>query len=163
MRLNTKTLPVALALLLALSLSASAQTLQNFAAIGPSFCPACDQRLAATGLYARPLVEKIGFYSFTVVDAVPTSTRPIEVTLNFSSGVAQRLTTIRGVGLYVPLAAGYSQTGESKGWSWTTGGLASIKLKGSCYLMPNARVVKSSVTNNSGYQFIAGVLFGTGW
>jgi hypothetical protein len=48
------------------------------------------------------------------------------------------------------------------GWAWSTGALASVKLKGNFRLFPMVRIAKSSVSNGTGYQPIIGVLFGWG-
>ena len=59
-------------------------------------------------------------------------------------------------------AAGISFNGTNTGWQWNAGALASIKLKNNWFVMPNVRLLKSSVSNGAGYQPIVGVLFGWG-
>lgn len=133
---------------------------QQFAAAGISYSPGATP--AGTGLYAR-LMAGTGTYAFTVVDALPTTLRPFVVTTQFSTGVAQRIFTLGKVSIYVPTAAGVSYSGTNTGWAWTTGALATIPVKGNYHIMPNVRVVKSSVSQGTGYQLITGVLFGAGW
>lgn len=156
-----KTLTLLLALLLAFSLVAIAQDINptNIYAAGVSFNQAATPQIAGTGLYARKAGD-VGTYAFTAVDVLPTTIKPLVVTTQFSAGVAQRVLTIGGVRIYIPTSAGISYNGTNTGWAWTTGGLAAVKLKGAWEIMPNARLVKSSVSNGTGYQVIFGVLFG---
>lgn len=132
----------------------------NIYAGGISFNSSGSPRIAGTGLYARLVSPSSGTYAFTVVDALPNSVKPFTVTSNFAAGVAQKVFTIGSVPIFVPTAAGVSFTGSNTGWAWSTGGAASIKLKGNWRIFPNVRIVKSSVSNGAGYQPIVGILFG---
>lgn len=134
----------------------------SFAALGLSYSPNASPAIAGTGLYAKRLTD-IGTYSFTVTDALPTTLKPFKVTTQTATGIAQRVYTMGRVSLYIPAAAGISYSGTNTGWSWTTGGLAAIPVRGSWYVLPSVRVVKSSVSDGTGYQGIVGVLFGWGW
>jgi hypothetical protein len=147
-----------IALLLCAEAAALAQP-SNYAFAGVSY----GSSLAGTAIYARA-VDKVGTYSFTMMDAVPTSTKPLTVSTQVATGIAQKLACISIVCLYVPGAAGVSWNGPNTGWGWSSGGLAVIQPKGwKALIAPHVRVVKSSVNNNSGYQLIGGLTFGWGF
>jgi hypothetical protein len=149
----------------ALALSCFAQTgtlPSNLYAAGISLNNSGSPAIAGTGLYARLVSPDTGTYAFTVIDALPASVKPFTVTTNMGVGVAQKLFTIGKVPIFVPSSAGISWNGTNTGWAWSAGALASIKLKNNWRVLPNLRVVKSSVSNGTGYQPIVGVLFGWG-
>ena len=134
--------------------------LQNLYALGGSYNIRAVPSVAGTGLYAHFVTG--GTYAFTVVDALPNTVKPFTVTSNIGLGVAQRLFAVRGVGVYLPTAAGISWSGANTGWQWNGGAAVMVPLKNNCYLMPTARFVKSSVSSGTGYQPILGVLFAWG-
>ena len=138
---------------------------KNLAALGVSYQPGGSPALAGTGLYARQLIASSGTYAFTAMDGIPEAgVKPFTVTTGTAVGVAQRILTIGAIGIYVPLAAGFSYTGTNTGWVWTTGALAVIPVGATSWrVMPDFRAVKSSVGSQQGYSVIAGVLFGWGW
>lgn len=149
----------------ALGVSAIAQTPSlptNIYAGGISFNSSASPRIAGTGLYARLISDGSGTYAFTVVDALPASIKPFTVTSNFGVGIAQKIVTIGKVPIFVPTTAGVSFTGSNTGWAWSTGGMASIRIKNNWRIFPNVRILKSSVSGGSGYQPVVGVLFGWG-
>jgi hypothetical protein len=129
----------------------------NFAAAGVSY----GSGLAGSAIYAKA-VDTTGTFSFTVLDAVPQSYKPFSVNTNISTGIAQRVATMKNIQIFVPGAAGVSFAGPSTGWSWTTGGMAAIPFK-KYTIGPAVRVVKSSVSGGSGYQLIGSVTFGWSW
>lgn len=133
----------------------------NIYAGGVSFNSSASPAIAGTGLYARA-VDSVGTYAFTVVDFVPNTLKPFTVTSNVSIGAAQKVFTLGSVPIFVPTAAGVSFNGWNTGWGWSTGAMASIKLKktSNWRIFPHVRIVKSSVSGGSGYQPIVGVLFG---
>ncbi len=133
----------------------------NLYAAGVSWNSSATPAIAGTGLYARKVTES-GTYAFTAIDAVPNTIKPFTATTNIGAGLAQRIVTIAKVPIFIPTAAGISFSGSNTGWQWNTGALASFKLKDGYYLLPTVRLVKSSVSNGSGYQPIVGVLFGWG-
>ena len=135
--------------------------LQNVYAAGVSWNNAGVPSVAGTGLYAHLLADT-GTYAFTAVDALPNTLKPFTVTTNIGLGVAQKVVTIGTVPIYIPSSAGISFTGSNTGWQWNAGALGSIHLSGQYYLMPTVRIVKSSVSNGSGYQPIVGLLFAWG-
>jgi hypothetical protein len=147
------------------ALQGSALT-SNFAAAGISYAPGATPAIAGTGLYARLVSSSSSTYSFTVMDAVPTSTRPFSVSTQTATGVAQKLLTAtlfkKHIDVFATGAAGPSWTGSNTGWAWNAGGLASIPV-GKNYILPNVRVEKSSVNNHSDYQILGGLLYGWGW
>jgi hypothetical protein len=134
----------------------------NIYAAGMSYNVGASPAIAGTGLYARLVSDGSGTYAFTVVDALPISVKPFTVSTNFGIGIAQKLFTISKVPVFVPTSAGISYNGVNTGWAWSTGALASIRVKGNWRVMPNVRIVKSSVSNGAGYTPIVGVLFGWG-
>jgi hypothetical protein len=153
------------ALLALLAVSAIAQnepTHNNFAAAGVSYNQGATPSIAGTGLYARRISEA-GTYAFTAVDALPTTLRPVTVTTQFSTGIAQRIVTMGKVEVYIPTSAGISYSGTNTGWAWTTGAMAVIPVGAVWRILPNVRMVKSSISAGEGYQLIGGVLFGWGW
>jgi hypothetical protein len=136
--------------------------LTNIYAAGISFNHSGSPGIAGTGLYARLISDGSGTYVFTVVDALPTTLKPFTVTSNFGAGVAQKVFAIGKIPIFVPTSAGISYNGTNTGWAWSTGTLASIRIKNNWRVFPNVRIVKSSVSNGTGYQPIVGLLFGWG-
>ena len=147
---------------LAPRMNAQTPTLTNIYAAGISFNNSGSPSIAGTGMYAHLIADGSGTYAFTVVDALPTSLKPFTVTSNFGAGIAQKVFTIGTVPIFIPTSAGISYNGSNTGWAWSTGALASIKVKNNWRVFPNVRIVKSSVSNGSGYQPIVGVMFGWG-
>lgn len=137
--------------------------LQNLYAAGASYNPGGSPGIAGTALYAHNLNTgaTLPTFAFTVADAVTTSVKPFTVSTNIGVGIAQQVTTIAKVPIYMPTSAGVSWTGTNTGWSWTSGVLVPIKVK-SVYLIPAVRFLKSSVSNNSGYQLMGSFLIGWG-
>lgn len=155
------TLLVTIMLFSVLSFAQSAP-LANFYAGGLSYNSGASPAIAGTGLYSHLVNDGSGTYAFSVVDALPISTKPFTVSTNFSAGVAQKIFTIGKVTVFVPTAAGVSYNGTNTGWAWSTGALISIPVKGNWYILPVARVQKSSVSDGAGYQPIGGILVGWG-
>lgn len=154
---------VCLLVVLVLALSSFAQSnVSNIYAAGVSYNNSASPQVAGTALYARLISDGSGTYAFSVFDALPQSTHPFTITSNVGAGIAQKLFNISGVSFYVPTSAGISFTGANTGWQWNTGLLASIHLKNSWRVMPNVRVIKSSVSGGSGYQPVVGILIGWG-
>ena len=149
-------------LALALAFTALAQTSNNLAAVGVSYQPGGSPAIAGTGMYAKALAGTPGTYAFTVVDALPLPVKPFTVATQFGAGIAQKIFTVGKFTLYVPTSAGISFQGTNTGWAWTTGGLGSYTTKYG-NIMPNIRVVKSSVSAGEGYTIIAGLWWGWGW
>ena len=138
---------------------------KNVYAGGVSYNTNAHPAIAGTALYAHNLDPKqsLSTYAITVFDAVPTSYSPLTVTTNVGVGVAQDVYKIRSATVWMPTSAGISWTGKNTGWAWTGGVAVSIPItKQRFYLIPNVRFLRSNVSNNSGYQVIAGFLFGIG-
>lgn len=148
---------IALALL---ALPLAAQQPANLYAAGVSYNASASPRVAGMALYARALNDS-GTYAFTVFDALPSTQAPYTVTSQIGVGIAQRLFNIQGLPVYAPTAAGISWTGRNTGWAWTTGAMTSIALRNGWRIMPNVRVLKSSVADG-GYAPIVGVMVGWG-
>lgn len=157
-------------LLLALLTAAAHAQVSNLYVAGGSYNAGATPAFAGTALYAHQLSPDTtggNLYTFTVVDALTNTVRPSVVTTNVGFGIAEELFTIDGVHVYIPTTAGISWTGTNTGWNWATGvgapiRLGKLKATGNWYLMPTARVVKSSVSNGTGYQPVIGLLFGWG-
>lgn len=143
----------------------------NILSLGVSYTPSSSPTTAVSGLYAHQVQGgQSDTWAFTLVDAIPTVNKTITPGLQFQTdttvGVAQRVATVGRLGIYIPMAAGFSWTGSNMGWSWTSGGMAVIPVsynKVHGLVMPSVRYLKSSVSNGSGYQLIAGVMFGWGF
>lgn len=133
----------------------------NLYAVGMSYSQGAVPSIAGTGMYARK-VSDVGTYAFTVMDALPASSKPFTVSTNMGVGVAQKVTTIGKVPIFIPVSAGFTYTGTNAGWNWTGGALADFKVKDGYHIMPNVRFVKSSVTGTTTYQPIFGIWFGFG-
>lgn len=134
----------------------------NLYAAGVTYNQSGSPSVAGNALYAHSLNDGTGTYAFTLIDAIPTSRTPFTVTTNVGVGIAQKIVTIGKVPLYIPTSAGISWNGPNTGWAWTTGVMGVIKVRGNWRLMPNVRVLNSSVSNQSGVQPIGGVLISWG-
>lgn len=154
------------AVLLTISVSAQSPTtpITNIYMGGASYNANGTVPVAVTATYGHKLVD--GTYAFSMIDVLPNSTNPFTVTSNVAFGVAQKLLTIAGMDILVPTTAGVSWSGPNVGWAWGTGAAVPIYIKsykgGNFYAMPSVRVLKSSVSNGTGYQPILGVQFGWG-
>lgn len=137
-----------------------AETPSSIYAAGISYNPSASPSIAGTALYAKKATEST--YAFTIVDALPTTLEPFVVTTQVGGGIAQRVLTLGGVGLYIPGSVSLSYSSTNVGWGYSTGGMAIISLKDNWRLMPNVRVMKSSISNGTGYQLIVGTLIGWG-
>jgi hypothetical protein len=143
-----------------------AQSLDNLYMAGGSYTAGASPAFAGSGLYAHQ-INSSGTYAFTMIDALPASVKPFTVTTNIGAGIAQQVATIGNIPILIPTAAGISYSGTNTGWAWSTGAGAIFKVRptsdgGGIYIMPTLRVLKSNVSNGSGYQPIFGVLFGWG-
>jgi hypothetical protein len=129
---------------------------------GISYNPGADKPVAGTGLFFHAIAGS-NTYAFSAVDAVPATLKPFTISTNVGVGVAQKVARIGGIDVFAPVATGVEFTGQNVGWQWNGGALAVIPIKNSRYFVaPNLRFLKGSVTSGSGYQVIAGVLFGFG-
>ena len=148
--------------ILLISAACFAQTTPaNLYGFGASFNNGASVPVAGSGLYAHSLTD--GTYAFGMLDVLPNTVKPFTVTTNLSTGIAQKVFTVGSVPIYVPTSAGVSFSGSNTGWSWSTGGMAVVRIKKTnWYMMPNIRVAKSSVSGGTGYQPIFGAMFGWG-
>jgi hypothetical protein len=128
---------------------------------GVSYSEGGSPSVAGTGLYAH-LLAGTSTYAFTVADILPNNTKPFTVSTNIAAGVAQKIATISGRDILIPTAAGISVSGGNTGWVWSTGAMVVFHLKNNWLLMPNVRIIKSSVGNGTGYQPVIGMMFGWG-
>jgi hypothetical protein len=142
-----------------------AQGVSNLYAAGLSYNGAGTPAVAGSALYAHAVSPDMapGMYAFSVIDVLPNNVKPFTVSTNIGAGIAQRVFTIGTVPIFIPTAAGISISGTNTGWAWTTGAAASFKLKWpNWYLVPTARLLKSSVGNGTGYQPILGLMIAWG-
>jgi hypothetical protein len=135
---------------------------QNFFGGGISYNNAGSPSIAGTGFFAKLVNDGSGTYAFTVFDALPNSLKPLTVTTNIGTGIAQKAFTLGKVTVYVPVTAGVSWSGPNVGWNWTGGGLAPIKIKNNWYAVVSLRFAKSSVSGGTGYQVIPGIAIAWG-
>ena len=131
----------------------------NIWGAGVSWNQSASQQVAGTIMYAREQ-NTAGTYAFGLIDAVPTTYSPLTVVTNLGVGIGQKVMSVGAWTLYATVAAGPSWSGQSTGWNWSGGAIATHPIKGNWWGGINARVIKSSVNNNSGSQFIFGVLVG---
>ena len=155
-------------LLLMFAVTAFAQSLpidlnlpSNVYGAGVSYNVGGSPAVAGTGMYAHLLADT-GTYAFTVVDLLPNTQPKFTVSTNIGVGIAQKVAAIKNIPIYIPTTAGISIAGGNTGWAWSTGGMAVFSVKDNFKIMPNVRIVKSSVSNGTGYQPIIGVMFGWG-
>ena len=131
-------------------------TNSNWAGVGIGY----NSQVTGIGLYAKNITGNT--YSFSVLDVIPTTYKPVVVSTQISTGVAQRVFSLKGVDFFIPTSAGITYTGVNTGWNWNTGGLVSIPVgKTNWRIFPNVRVSKSSIVD--GYQLYGGILLGWGW
>lgn len=154
-------------LLFACAAVSPAQDLANLYLAGGSYSAGASPAFAGSALYAHSLNASTGTYAFTAIDALPATTKPFTVTTNIGAGIAQKVFTIGTIPIFSPTSAGISYSGQNAGWAWSTGAGALFRVKptsdgGGFYVMPTVRVLKSSISDGSGYQPIVGVLFGWG-
>ena len=139
--------------------SAPAAPSTNIYAVGVSYNQGSSPAVAGTALWAHSVSDS-GTFAFTVVDILPLGYHPFAVTTNVGVGVAQKLFTVHGLDVYGSGSAGLSVNGSNTGWAWTSGALIDVPVKGGKYhLMPNVRLLKSSIGNGAGYQPILGILY----
>ena len=141
-----------------------AAPLTNLYGAGVSYNQSGTPGIAGSALYAHLVNDGSGTYAFSVIDLLPNNSKPFTVSTNIGAGIAQKVVTIANVPIFVPTAAGIGITGSNTGWSWSTGALAVIPVKNhpNWKIMPNVRVVKSSVSGGTAYQPIVGMQFGWG-
>lgn len=131
----------------------------QFAAVGLSYNQGAKPAMAATGLLAIPAGKDT--YWYTMLDALPSTTKPFTVTNQFSTGLARRIATVGNTSVFMPTTAGVAWNGTNTGWSWSTG-LVAVRPWHGVYLMPNVRMIKSSVNEHTNYQVVGGVMVGFG-
>ena len=135
---------------------------QNFYALGASFNPGANPKIAGNFLYGHLVNDGSGTYLFSDVDLLPNTLQPFTVTTNIGAGIAQKVASFGKYEVWVPSAAGVSINGGNTGWQWNGGAAVTIPFKTNWFLLPNVRFLKSSVSNGTGYQLIAGVDIGFG-
>jgi hypothetical protein len=157
-----------LSLLLLAAIAGLAQTLSptdplNIWGVGMSWNQSASanmsQQFAGTALYAREQ-NTMGTYAFGVFDVVPTSYQPFTTASNLGVGVGQKILTVGSWRLYGTAAAGPSWSGPNTGWNWSGGGMATHDVRGKWWVGLTVRTIRSSVNQNSGNQYIFGVLGG---
>jgi hypothetical protein len=122
-----------------------------------SWNPYSAPEITGNGLYAHKLTE--GTYSFTLLDVTSKTIRPFVPLTTFTSGIAQHVRDFGPAKIFWVGTVGISYGGDNVGWTYTSGGAVVFGLGKGRSIMPNVRVLKSSV---SAFQCVAGVLFGWG-
>ena len=167
---------LAIASVLAMAISVSAQAVPaaptptlptNVYALGVSYNNGASPAVAGTAVYSRLANASSGTYGFTVIDILPVTLKPAVVTTNIGVGVSQKVLTIAGLNVFIPVSTGLTVTGTNTGWNWTGGGLVDYTIKKAgvptnYHVEPNVRFVKSTVNGGTGYQLIGGLLFAFG-
>jgi hypothetical protein len=159
---------VMLALLAAAAVPMRAQTtapaatpagdLTNIYGVGVSYNPGASPSVAGTAFQAHG-IGNTGTYEFTTLDALPNTAKPFTVTTNVGVGVAQKLLTLGTVPIYGTTSTGVAWSGSNAGWQYNFGAAAliSVRKDKNYFIMPTARVLKSTI--NGGYSPILGVEF----
>ncbi len=124
-----------------------------------SASPVLSQQFSGNAFYARDQTTA-GTYAFGLIDAVPTSFTPFTTTTNLGVGIGQKVMTVGTWKIYGTVAAGPSWSGTNTGWNWSGGAMATHDLNAKYWFGFNARAIRSSVNQNSGNQYIFGVLVG---
>lgn len=137
--------------------TAPTTTTTDYYGLGVSYNNGATPSIAGTGMWAHSL-NTVGTFAFTVVDILPNTIKPLTVTSNIGTGIAQKLFTTGKVSYFMSTTAGISISGSNTGWDYTAGGMAIIPVSTKFSIAPDVRVLKSSVSNGTGYQLIPGVM-----
>lgn len=146
-------------LLLATPLMAQEQSNNIFGA-GVSWNQYDDPQLRGMVFYAKKLSD-FNTYNFNTVDLIVTKSEEgqYKVATSISPGVAQKVMQFRGVSIYAATNIGAAVAENEVGLSWSGGGFASIPLGKKIYILPNAKILKTSLAE---VQAIFGVAIGIG-
>jgi hypothetical protein len=130
----------------------------DYVAAGVSWNQYASPQINGNLLYGKKLTDA-NTYSFSFVDVVSKSLKPFTVTTAISSGLAQYLKTIGPARCFVVTTVGVAAGGDNVGYVWTGGGAFAIPIGRGFSLMPNVRVLKSSLSE---WQGIYGLMIGFG-
>ena len=134
----------------------------QFTAVGLDWNQTTHPQVSGFLAYGQPLAKASGTYSFTVLDIVSKTAHPFTTTIVTTTGLAQFTRNLGGASIYVLGTVGAASGGSNVGMAWTSGGLAWIPIsKGGFALMPNLRVISSSINQGKAFQLVAGI--GLAW
>lgn len=130
---------------LCLPVLAQSPEVKDFVAVGASWNQYAQPPISGAALYAHQING--GTYSFSLVDIISKSVTPFTTTTSISTGVAQHVRDIGKAHVFVTTTVGVASGGENVGYAWTGGGAVVFPLGRGWALMPNVRVLKSSLTD----------------
>lgn len=133
---------------------------ENFAAMGMGWNQYVSPQINGNLLYAHRLDDAAApLYSFTFVDLISQQTEKFSVATSITTGIAKQFLQVNTVRVFATTGVGVLAGAENVGYSWTSGGAVSVPLGKGWALLPNVRVIKSSLTD---FQWIGGVMLGWG-
>jgi len=132
---------------------------ENFVAAGASWNQYASPQIAGSLLYAKRLGADDSTYSFNYVDLISKNTEQFSTATSITAGIAQKLLVLGKAKVYGTTGVGIMAGGENIGYSWTAGGAVAIPLGKGFQVLPNVRVIKSSLTD---FQAIYGLMIGWG-
>ena len=135
------------------------QGYENFAAMGASWNQYASPGIAGSLLYAKRLGDSDDTYSFSYVDLISKSQEQFSAATSITTGVAKKLLKFGKARVYGTTGVGLLAGGENIGYSWTAGGALAIPLGKGFQVLPNVRVIKSSLTD---FHAIYGLMLGFG-
>ena len=151
---NMKNLAPIFILLALLTLPAIAQTTpNNVVGFGAAGSFNATPPIAGLGFYAKQIAGT-QTYSATMCQVLPNNTKPLTVTTNCGTGIAQQAPfSIHGVTPYFILNGGIQWQGSNVGFQYSGLAILPIPLKKTgWYLGPYGGWNKGSVANGTGYQ-----------
>ena len=151
-------------------------TTNNLYGFGSSYNNGASPSVAGTAFYGHKVADNTTSTTTTVtgttstsyptfavsfVDILPIASKPFTVSTNVSAGVAQQLLRSGNFSLSILAAVGGSFTGTNSGWDWTSGAMGIYRIQKNNLpthfgVWFGCRTLKSSVSNNAGYQIIPG-------
>jgi hypothetical protein len=131
---------------------------KDYVAAGMSWNQYSAPEINGNLLYAHKITDQ-NTYSFTFMDVISKSWKPFTATTAVSTGVAQHVRTIGPARCFLVTTVGVAAGGDNVGYVWTGGGAFAIPIGKSFTMLPNVRVLKSSLSD---FQYIAGIMIGFG-
>jgi len=130
----------------------------DYVAAGLSWNQYAAPQINGNLLYAHKITDA-NTYSFSFVDVISKCRRPFTVTTAVSTGLAQHIRTIGPARVFLVTTVGVAAGGDNVGYIWTGGGAVAFPIGKSFTILPNVRVLKSSLSD---VQYIGGIMIGFG-
>jgi len=130
---------------------------ETFGAMGMSWNQYAAPQISGNLLYAKRIDD--GLYSFNFVDVISKSMQPFSTATSVTTGIGKRVGHLYGAPIYLTTGVGVLAGERNTGYSWQSGGTIALGLGKGWELLPNVRVIKSSLTD---FQFIVGIMIGLG-